>query len=131
MSFTLNTLHRNRNKLNNFLKMKIKLIKSVLLLLAIVSISSCSVKEEKVLVFSKTAGFRHGSIEAGIKAVKKLGAENGFMVDATEDSTFFTEEILSKYNTVIFMNTTLDILDAAQQSEFGLEHGNEKCNILN
>ena len=38
-----------------------------------------------VLVFSKTAGFRHDSIPAGIAAIQKLGADNGFTVDATED----------------------------------------------
>jgi cytochrome c len=71
-----------------------------------------------VLVFSKTAGFRHGSIASGIKAVEKLGAENGFKVDATEDASFFTEETLSQYAAVIFMNTTGDILDVVQQADF-------------
>jgi len=36
----------------------------------------------QVLVFSKTAGFRHDSIPAGIEAIKKLGAENHFDVVA-------------------------------------------------
>ena len=34
-----------------------------------------------VLVFSKTAGFRHDSIPAGIAAIQQLGAANGFTVD--------------------------------------------------
>ena len=38
-----------------------------------------------VLVFSKTAGFRHSSIPTGIAAVQELGAEHGFTVTATED----------------------------------------------
>ena len=42
-------------------------------------------KAHKVLVFSKTNGFRHGSIPKGIEAIKKLGQENAFYVDATED----------------------------------------------
>ena len=46
---------------------------------------------QRILVFSKTAGFRHQSIEAGIAAIKKLGAENGITVDATEDATAFTD----------------------------------------
>jgi hypothetical protein len=33
---------------------------------------------EKVLVFSKTAGFRHDSIPNGIAAIQQLGTENGF-----------------------------------------------------
>lgn len=94
-----------------------KFIKITLILLMITIASSCVTKEEKVLVFSKTAGYRHGSIETGIAAVKKIGSENGFQVDATEDPTFFTEEILNKYAVVIFLNTTNDVLDGVQQAE--------------
>tara|TARA_B110000037_G_scaffold182799_1_gene210708 strand:+ start:1142 stop:4504 length:3363 start_codon:yes stop_codon:yes gene_type:complete len=75
-------------------------------------------KEKSVLVFSKTMGFRHGSIASGIKAIVELGIENGFKVDATEDASFFTEEILSQYTSVIFLNTTGDILDGVQQADF-------------
>ena len=41
---------------------------------------------QKVLVFSKTAGFRHDSIPQGIAAVQAIGQANGFAVDATEDA---------------------------------------------
>jgi cytochrome c len=88
------------------------------LLLLLLMIVSCSTKEEKVLVFSKTTGFRHGSIAAGIKAVEKLGAENGFSVEATEDASYFREERLQSYSAIIFMNTTGDILDEVQQADF-------------
>ena len=40
----------------------------------------------KVLVFSKTAGFRHDAIPDGIQAIRELGAANDFAVDATEDA---------------------------------------------
>jgi cytochrome c len=105
------------------IKKEIKKMKQILklcslLLLVIGVLVSCETKEEKVLVFSKTMGFRHGSIASGIKAVKRLGTENGFKVDATEDASFFTEETLSQYAAVIFMNTTGDILDAVQQADF-------------
>ena len=40
----------------------------------------------KVLVFSKTAGFRHSSIPNGIAAIQQLGSANGFTVTATEDA---------------------------------------------
>ena len=72
-------------------------------------------QKPRVLVFSKTAGFRHSSIETGIAAVKKLGAENGFDVDATEDATVFNDTTLKRYRAVVFMSTTGDILDAVQQ----------------
>lgn len=72
----------------------------------------------RVLVYSQTNGWRHDSIPAGIAAVKKLGEEKGFAVDATEDSTMFTPENLSRYQTVVFLNTTLDILNETQQEAF-------------
>ncbi|WP_282703442.1 ThuA domain-containing protein [Streptomyces sp. CC219B] len=71
-----------------------------------------------VLVFSKTAGFRHDSIPAGIQAVRDLGAANNFTVTATEDSNHFTTANLSRYEAVIFLNTTGDVLNDTQQSAF-------------
>ena len=73
-----------------------------------------------VLVFSKTTGFRHDSIPSAIAAIKKLGTEHGFQVDATEDSAVFNDENLKKYDLVCFASTTGDILDGGQQK--ALEH---------
>jgi cytochrome c len=72
----------------------------------------------KVLVFSKTAGFRHGSIETGVARVKQLGTANNFAVDATEDATAFRAANLRKYDAVIFLSTTGDVLNNAQQAAF-------------
>ncbi len=74
--------------------------------LAFISINASFKKKPVVLVFSKTNGFRHASIPAGIAAIKKLGAENGFDVDATEDSTWFTKKKLKKYDALIFLSTS-------------------------
>ncbi|MEU9881659.1 ThuA domain-containing protein [Streptomyces phaeochromogenes] len=75
-------------------------------------------KGERVLVFSKTAGFRHDSIPEGVAAVKSLGAENGFRVDATEDAGAFSSRNLSRYDAVVFLSTTGDVLNEAQQRAF-------------
>ncbi len=75
-------------------------------------------REINVLVFSKTEGFRHESIEDGIEAIKKLGTAHDFTVAATEDATFFKEKELKKYNVVVFLSTTGDVLNDAQQLEF-------------
>ncbi|MEO5904715.1 MAG: ThuA domain-containing protein [Gemmatimonadaceae bacterium] len=89
------------------------------LLLATVGMSrAAGTSDSRVLVFSKTAGFRHSSIEIGIATIRKLGQENGFSVDATEDAGAFTSKNLGRYNAVVFLNTTGDILDAAQQDDF-------------
>ena len=71
-----------------------------------------------VLVFSKTAGFRHDSIAAAIAAVRTIGDEHGFSVDATEDAGRFTPATLARYKVIIFLLTTGDILDAAQKAAF-------------
>ncbi len=98
--------------------MKPKLIKPFLTLIIAIMLASCSSKEKRVLVFSKTAGFRHGSIETGINALKKLGKENDFKVVATEDSTYFVEDSLKQFSAVIFLNTTGNILNYEQQADF-------------
>jgi cytochrome c len=72
----------------------------------------------KVLVFSKTEGFRHASIQAGKVALKKMGEEKGFDVDFTEDATQFATRNLKNYNAVIWLNTTGDVLNNEQQAEF-------------
>ncbi len=71
-----------------------------------------------VLVFSKTAGFRHDSIPAGIAAIQTLGDQNGFAVEATEDATAFTADNLSRFAAVVFLSTTGDVLNAEQQTAF-------------
>ena len=74
--------------------------------------------EFKVLVFTKTTGFRHGSISAGKTAIQELGAAHNFAVDATEDSSLFTSTNLAQYDAVIFLLTTGDILNPSQQAAF-------------
>jgi type 1 glutamine amidotransferase len=62
----------------------------------------------KVLVFSRTTGFRHDSIPAGIAAIQQLGRQNNFTVVATEDDTQFTDANLAQYAAVVFLSATGD-----------------------
>ncbi|TDB88871.1 ThuA domain-containing protein, partial [Micromonospora fluostatini] len=71
-----------------------------------------------VLVFSRTAGFRHDSIPVGTQTIRDLGAANNFTVTATEDPTTFTTGTLSRYEAVVFLNTTGDVLNDSQQAAF-------------
>jgi len=82
---------------------------------------SCSKKrvdKPRVLIFSKTMGFHHASIDAGIAAIQKLGKENGFDVDTTKNAGMFNEDNLKKYSTVIFLSTTGDVLNYRQEVAF-------------
>ncbi|GAA2319432.1 lectin [Nonomuraea roseoviolacea subsp. roseoviolacea] len=72
----------------------------------------------KVLVFSKTAGFRHDSIPNGIQAIRDLGTADGFAVDATEDANAFSTANLAQYRAVVFLSTTGDVLNDTQQAAF-------------
>lgn len=74
-----------------------------------------SIEKNKVLIFSKTNGYRHESIEAGIAAIKKLGTKNNFAVDATEDSLYLTDATLKKYKTILFLSTTGTVLGKEQE----------------
>ena len=74
--------------------------------------------QNRVLVFSKTAAFVHGSIKVGKLALLKLGAENNFKVDTSQDASIFTEDNLKKYSAIVFLSTTGDMLDNKQQAVF-------------
>ncbi len=80
--------------------------------------SAQAAEDYSILVFSKTAGFRHSNIDEGIAAIQQLGADNNVAVDATEDATAFTEDNLDNYAAVVFLSTTGDVLNASQQAAF-------------
>lgn len=72
-------------------------------------------KQINILVFSKTAGYRHQSIPAGIKLLTKMGDKNNWKVNFSEDSNDFTDEKLSKIDVLVFLSTSGNVLNVAQQ----------------
>ena len=70
--------------------------------------------EPKVLVFTRTTGFRHGSVDRGSEAIAELG-KGTWTTTRTEDPTAFLPATLAPYDVVIFLNTTMDVLDEPQQ----------------
>jgi len=91
---------------------------STLMIVVLLVTYSCSIAKPRVLVFTKTTGFYHESIEAGKSAIRKLGAENGFDVDTTSNADWFDKQSLKKYGAVIFLNTTGDVLNSVQEKAF-------------
>ncbi len=79
----------------------------------------------RLLVFSKTAAFRHASIPDAIAGLRRLAQSQGVAIDFTENSAVFTDANLARYNAVVFLLTTGTILDADQQAAFQryIEHG--------
>lgn len=72
----------------------------------------------RVLLFSKTPGFRHPSIARGIATIRDLGTAHGFEVEATEDSGAFTSANLARFQAVIFLSVTGDVLNPDQEKAF-------------
>ncbi|QVQ52632.1 ThuA domain-containing protein [Spiractinospora alimapuensis] len=70
----------------------------------------------RLLVLTRTTGFRHPSIPDGIAAVRELGATHGVTVDATEDPTTFTPRELERYAAVVFLNTSGTVFNAPQRA---------------
>jgi|GEM_PF-706154 len=75
-------------------------------------------EDYSVLIFSKTAAFRHSNIDEGIAAIEQLGLDNNVAVDATENAADFTDANLAQYAAVIWLSTTGDVLNATQQAAF-------------
>jgi type 1 glutamine amidotransferase len=72
----------------------------------------------RVLIFSRTTGFRHDSIPNAIATVSALGAANGYVAEATEDPAAFTVTNLARFHVIVFAQTTGDPLDDAAQTAF-------------
>src|SRR5215218_1057941 len=82
----------------------------IALALAVTVLCSCAQaaprKPSRVLVFTKTTGFRHASIPDGVKAIRRIGRRDGFSVDATADAGVFNARRLGRYDAVIFLSAT-------------------------
>jgi len=74
--------------------------------------------QDKVLIFTKTTGFRHQSIPKGAETVKNILDNAGILSVHSEDSGYFTADSLKQFAAVIFLNTTGDILDDEQKNAF-------------
>lgn len=71
---------------------------------------------ERVLVFTKTAKFRHDAIPVAVTTLQRLVVDEGMAADHTEDARVFTPENLARYRVVVFASTTGDVLEDAQQA---------------
>jgi type 1 glutamine amidotransferase len=91
---------------------------SVLVLAAATNLPAADTPAFRVLVFSKTTGYRHASITNGLAAIQRLGAQHNFAVDATEDSSSFSSANLARYQAVVFLSVTGEVLDSAQKAAF-------------
>lgn len=85
------------------------------ILVFLMTVPVLEAQESKVLIFSKTKGFRHKSIEYGRKVIAEMCLDNNIEVDSTENSALFTTKNLKQYNALIFLNTTGDLFNDKEQ----------------
>ncbi len=90
----------------------------LLIVFSFLTMTSCHNQRSakpRILFFSKTAGYHHSSIDAGLKAIATLGATNSFDVDTTTDAAMFEEDTLKRYAALVFLNSTGDLLSGNQE----------------
>ncbi|MFD5646563.1 ThuA domain-containing protein, partial [Streptomyces anulatus] len=81
------------------------LLALVLALLVASPPSAQAAASYRVLVYSEVTNSDHPSIPAGIEAVRKLGAEHDFEVEATADSSVFNDADLGRFQPIVFNNS--------------------------
>lgn len=81
------------------------------------SFSACK-KPMHVLVFFETKGYYHTSIPTGVAAIQQWGQAQKVGIDTTSNSELFTKQDLTKYSAIIFLNTTGDVFNEAEQIAF-------------
>ncbi len=94
---------------------RIKFCLTIFLAQIILSFSADAQKQFKALLITTTNGWRHESVHAGVLAMQQLAARNFFDLVYFDDPNSFTDKNLEQFQLVIFLNTTGDIFDTAQQ----------------
>jgi type 1 glutamine amidotransferase len=79
------------------------------------AINAFAQKQFKALVVTTTRGWHHEALHAGFVALQGLGARHNFDVVLWEDPNGFTDKYVSQFSAIIFLHTTGDIFDTAQQ----------------
>ncbi len=88
------------------------------LAMAISSYGQSADTSDAIIIFTKTVEYRHESIPAGVQALEELADDHQVATLHTEDANYFHADSLSRFDAIIFLNTTGDILNDEQQSAF-------------
>ncbi|EIN13336.1 class I glutamine amidotransferase-like protein [Punctularia strigosozonata HHB-11173 SS5] len=70
-------------------------------------------KRPRILIYGATDGYRHDSILTAVEALKQSASDIDVDVDATEDKGWFRDDVLSRYDAVVFLSTIGEVLDDA------------------
>ena len=94
--------------------------KIFVLWLAFAAILDLAAAEKRVLVYTRNftkdgKGYVHDNIAASIAMIRKLGRENGFAVEATDQPSVFTDPNLKNYQALVFSNSNNEAFENEEQ----------------
>lgn len=73
-------------------------------------------QNRRVLVFSKTEGYRHtDAIKAGQQALLQIGKDHEVLIDTTDDASQFNEASLKRYNAVVLLNISGEVFNTEER----------------
>ncbi len=92
------------------------------LLACALMVATLSAAPKKALVYTRNhvttgSGYVHDNIQSSVDAIKKMGAENGFQVDVSDDPKVFTDANLKQYNALIFSNSNNEAFENDAQRD--------------
>jgi type 1 glutamine amidotransferase len=91
----------------------------IIIMIAFMTPNTSFGQKPSVLLFTKTRAHRHNSIPVAIEEISKMCARNNWAITATEDSTYFDDyDQLKKYNLLLVVSTSGDVLNDSQQVNF-------------
>jgi uncharacterized protein len=89
---------------------------------AIALLSTASAADKKVLVYTRNftpdgKGYVHDNIQSSVDAIRKMGAENGFTADVSNDPKVFTDATLKQYAALVFSNSNNEAFENDAQRD--------------
>lgn len=92
------------------------------LLAGLALLAAAAAAQDRVLVYTRNhvtngKGYVHDNIAASVEAIRKLGAENGFEVEASDDPKVFTGENLKRFKALVFSNSNNEAFENDGQRE--------------
>lgn len=93
----------------------IKRILSIGVFFIITIAAQAQPKQFKALLVTTTKGWHHESQHYGVVALKELATKHYFDIEVWQDPNGFTDKYLQQFQVIIFLSTTGNIFDSAQQ----------------
>src|SRR5690554_4193935 len=112
------TMTTTKNTIRSTWSMK----KLSLLALCLTALFSFSVQVQadpgqfNVLLYTKMEGFHHKAVNEGVQAMRQMAQKHHFNIDWHEDANMFSDERLARYDAIVFLMTTGDVLNEDQRA---------------